>query len=98
MKILNFYNASISVRITPNYLGVIIYAFSDDGFMHKFANRFNLTPELAIKTNRSCLMPPNFIPGKNPNSSFRWTKSLPISGTWWTKPRLSNRCTRWLTI
>lgn len=74
MKKLNKYNAFGSVQITSKYVGVTMYAFSDDGFMHKVANKFKIVPELPIKDRPVMPYAAELTSGKEPQFIFSFVK------------------------
>jgi hypothetical protein len=70
MKKLNKYNAFGSVLITPKYIGVSMFAFTSDGFMHQVANKFKIVPELPIKDRKGMEFAGNLVSGKEPDFVF----------------------------
>ena len=74
MKKLNNYNAFGTVLITSKYVGVTMYAFSSDGFMHKVANKFKVVPELPIKDRQTMPYAGTLKSGEDPDFIFSFIK------------------------
>ena len=77
MKKLNKYNTFGSVIITSKYVGVTMFAFSDDGFMHKVANKFKITPELPIKDKPVLPFAADLKSGQEPQFIFSFVSAPP---------------------
>jgi hypothetical protein len=74
MKKLNQYNAFGQVMITSKYVGVTMFAFTDDGFMHKVANKFKIFPELPIKDKPVMPFAAEIKSGNEPQFIFSFVK------------------------
>ncbi len=57
MQKLRFYNAFGIAQISKNSVGVTMFCFSEEGHMHKFARRYIVSPELAIKDPKGFQLP-----------------------------------------
>jgi hypothetical protein len=70
MQKLNKYNAFGSVLIAPKYVGVSMFAFTSDGYMHKVANKFKIVPELPIKDKSGMEFAAELVTGQEPQFIF----------------------------